>query len=143
MIEIKIDGLDELIAKYRRINSNTDAILQKALFKAGQQIEASAKLLCPVDTGELRNSINVVRIADGVSIGTNCEYAIYQEFGTGSKGNPTVPHTTKEHWTYYSGGRFYTTSGNYPQPFLQPAFSVNQNNVKSIIAAELQAGAIT
>lgn len=143
MIEIKISGLDEIISKYRALNSNTDTILKNALFKAGQQIQASAKLLCPVDTGELRNSINVVRVENGVSIGTNCEYAIYQEFGTGSKGNPTVPHTTKKHWTYYSSGRFYTTSGNYPQPFLQPAFISNQSNVKSIIMAELQSGGIT
>ena len=143
MIEIKINGLDEIISKYRALNNNTDTILKNALFKAGQQIQASAKLLCPVDTGELRNSINVVRTENGVSVGTNCEYAIYQEFGTGSKGNPAVPHTTKQKWTYYSGGRFYTTSGNYPQPFLQPAFTSNQDNIKGIIISALQSGGIS
>ena len=140
MIEIKINGLDEIISKYRQLNSNVDNILQNAMLKAGQQIQASAKLLCPVDTGELRNSINVIKLENGVSVGTNCEYAIYQEFGTGSKGNPAVPHTTKQKWTYYSGGRFYTTSGNYPQPFLQPAFLENRDNIKAVIIAELQSG---
>lgn len=137
MIEINIDGLDELIEKYRRINVDYDADLQNALYKAGQQIQASAKLLCPVDTGELRNSITVEKTDGGISVGTNCEYAVHQEFGTGTKGNPSVAHTTKRKWTYYSGGRFYTTSGNYPQPFLHPALIQNKDRVRQIIANAL------
>lgn len=39
--------------------------------------------------------------------------------------------TSKRHWTYYSGGRFYTTSGQAPQPFLVPAL---KNNISEIIA---------
>ena len=140
MIEIKINGLDEAISRYKAMNINIDRTLQNALFKAGQQIEASAKLLCPVDTGELRNSINVVKLENGVSVGTDCEYAVYQEFGTGSKGNPAVPHTTKVRWTYYSRGRFFTTSGNYPQPFLQPAFAANSQQIRNIIIAGLGSG---
>ena len=64
-----------------------------------------------------------------VGDGSYADYGIYVEFGTGSKGDKSVSHTSKRHWTYYSGGRFYTTSGQAPQPFLVPAL---KNNISEI-----------
>lgn len=57
----------------------------------------------------------------------------YVEFGTGSKGDKSVAHTTKKQWTYYSGGQFFTTSGHAPQPFLVPALKNNSAEIKRII----------
>lgn len=52
----------------------------------GQVGELSAKEHAPVDTGNLRRSITheVIRGQDGwfVQIGTNVDYAIFQELGT-------------------------------------------------------------
>ena len=71
-------------------NSNMDAIknatteaISAALEAIGMQAESYAKLACPVDTGNLRNSITHQQ-ADEMTeaIGTNVEYAAYVEMGT-------------------------------------------------------------
>ena len=50
------------------------------------QIERDAKLVCPVDTGNLRSSINTTVEANGnnviATVGTNVEYAPFVEYGT-------------------------------------------------------------
>ena len=69
-----------------------DAAVGRALEKCGLVAEGYAKKLCPVDTGNLRNSITYM-VNDGEKaayIGTNSEYAVYVECGTG---------------VYYPGGR--------------------------------------
>ena len=57
----------------------------RALEKCGLTAEGYAKLLCPVDTGNLRNSIThqLQPSEPAVQIGTNSEYAAYVELGTG------------------------------------------------------------
>lgn len=56
------------------------------LRRTGLRAQSNMKRLCPVDTGRLRSSIEMVdgRDAHGyfVEIGTNVEYAPYVEFGT-------------------------------------------------------------
>lgn len=50
------------------------------------QIERDAKLVCPVDTGNLRSSITTSVESDGsnvtATVGTNVEYAPFVEYGT-------------------------------------------------------------
>ena len=56
--------------------------VQKALKTVGMKAEKNAKKICPVDTGNLRNSITHQNDKDTVYIGTNVEYAPYVELGT-------------------------------------------------------------
>lgn len=55
-----------------------------------KKVQKNAKMLCSVDTGELRNSIKEDGqiISEGVEcqVYTNCEHAPYVEFGTGERG---------------------------------------------------------
>jgi len=51
----------------------------------GLVAERYAKDLCPVDTGRLRNSISHTVSEDAVYIGTNVEYAVYQELGSSKR----------------------------------------------------------
>lgn len=64
------------------------------------QVQNSARILCPVDTGRLRSSIKSAegRDAEGfyVEVGTNVKYARFVEFGT---------------------------SRAHAQPYLRPAFA--------------------
>lgn len=57
----------------------------KGLEECGLLAEGYAKDLCPVDTGNLRNSItHSVVIEEGACyVGRDIEYAPYVEFGTG------------------------------------------------------------
>lgn len=86
-----------------------DAVVQ-ALERCGEQAEGYAKDLAHVDTGNLRNSITH-QVDEGEStvyIGTDVDYAIYQELGTGkyAEGGRPTPwfiRTTKE--TALDGGQ--------------------------------------
>lgn len=58
--------------------------LKDKLILVGEIVEGTAKELCPVDTGNLRGSINYQMGDDGLSVivGTPVEYAPFVEFGT-------------------------------------------------------------
>lgn len=66
------------------IKQATDEAIAQALEAIGFQAEGYAKLLCPVDTGRLRDSITHETSPEdhSVTIGTNVEYAAYVELGT-------------------------------------------------------------
>lgn len=68
----------------KEVSDNIKAALLRGLETCGLVAEGYAKKLAPVDTGNLRNSITH-DVDDGESavyIGTNVEYAPYQELGT-------------------------------------------------------------
>ena len=86
----------QLIKKMQAMRAGGD-VLDRALLKAGERVRAKAVLLCPVNTGELRNSIKVTKVAAGkITVGTNKEYAVFVEFGTGTLGDPGVQHKAKQ-----------------------------------------------
>lgn len=128
-ISVRIDGIDEVVGKLNDMASG--ARMQRALAAAGEVVRADAAANCPVDTGRLRGSIVTNIEGNSALIGPTAEYGIFVEYGTGSRGDTSVAHTSKKTWTYYKGGRFYTTSGQAPQPFLVPAL---KNNVAEIAA---------
>ena len=61
------------------VSAEIKAALLRGLEKSGLVAEGYAKKLCPVDTGNLRNSITHVvdEGGDAVYIGTNSEYGAY------------------------------------------------------------------
>lgn len=66
------------------INDNTDEVLSelakaklRALERIGLAGEGYAKRKCPVDTGNLRNSITHATDEEAAYIGTNTEYAAF------------------------------------------------------------------
>ena len=107
----------------------------RGLIKASMLVEGQAVLLAPVDKGGLRDSIGYkVDESELVAyIGTNCEYAIYVEFGTGEfaeNGNGR-----KGGWVYKTpDGEVRFTYGMPPQPYLRPAFRKNQKAIRDILA---------
>lgn len=124
MINIQIEGLGELQEKLNRLTRGATSGLTKGLLKGGEIVRAEAAANCPVDSGQLRQSI-VVEQQGGtsVTVGSTAEYSVFVEFGTGSKGDPSVGHTTKSGWVYFNEktGQFVYTNGQAPQPFLVPA----------------------
>lgn len=91
----------------RLIKNATDQQIGAALEAIGLKVEGYAKLICPVDTGRLRNSItHVVKTNEKtVYIGTNVEYAAAVECGT---------------------------SHQRPQPYLKPAATQHTDEYKTI-----------
>lgn len=138
MSDIRVEGLDKLMKKLRQVRSDSNSVVERGLLRAGNKVRNTAVLLCPVDTGELRNSIRVEKIApQTVAVGTNLEYAPYVEYGTGTQGDPSVPHTSKESWSYQDeNGAWHTSHGHPAQPFLRPA--VDEQEIGQTVADEVR-----
>ena len=66
------------------IKNATEEAVERALEAVGIDVANFAEMKCPVDTGLLRNSITHVVASDekAVYVGSNVEYAAYQELGT-------------------------------------------------------------
>ena len=143
-----IEGMNSLLGKLQSL-ANIDEKLENIVGREIQKIEGEAKTLCPVDTGNLRNSINseVEVTSNGVEgvVFTNSEYAPYVEFGTGIKGEQSSPPSAKElgitykdtGWVYNNGERFYYTEGQPAQPFLYPALKDMEEEILTDIANEI------
>lgn len=114
-----------------------EAACQRALEKCGLVAEGYAKKLCPVDTGNLRNSITHM-VNDGEKaayIGTNSEYAVYVECGTGIY----YPGGRQTPWVYQDAkGDWHLTHGQRAQPFIKPAVAEHGERYRKIIEAELK-----
>lgn len=138
MSNIRVEGLNELMKKLQQTRSDSNTVVERGLLRAGNKIRNKAVLLCPVDTGELRNSIQVEKTAPlTVAVGTNKEYGPFVEFGTGTQGDPAVPHTTKEYWKYQDeNGEWHTSHGQPAQPFLRPA--IDEEEIVSTVADEVK-----
>lgn len=97
------------------VSADIKSALLRGLETCGLVAEGYAKKVSPVDTGNLRNSITH-EVDDGepaAYIGTNVEYAPYQELGT--------IHMAA-------------------QPFLKPAVADHANEYRKIIENELKNG---
>lgn len=135
-----------------RIVDNTETFLRemvdaktRALERIGFQAEGYARDLAPPKSAdedytgifELRNSITHKVIGDDVYIGTNQEYAVYVELGTGKYypgGRPTP-------WKYKDDeGQWHYTAGQRAQPYLKPAAADHMQTYRNIIKDELGDG---
>lgn len=111
----------------------------RALEKCGLTAEGYAKKLCPVDTGNLRNSIThtVDEEEPAAYIGTNNEYAAYVELGTGKYTTGGRP----DPWVYQDDkGRWHHTNGQRARPYLKPAVADHKEIYRGIIDNELKNG---
>ena len=114
-----------------------DNALRKGLMQGGKLVQGTAKRLCPVDTGRLRNSIEVTSLPNGADVGTNEEYATCVEFGTGQNGDPSVEHVFMKE-SEKEPGVFYDYMGQAPQPYLYPALEAHKAEIKDIVQNTLQ-----
>ena len=113
MTEIK--GLKSLVQKLNSLGEDVNEAVYNGVDTTIKAITRDAKLLAPVDTGTLRNSISdeiekSENTITGVS-GTNIEYAVYQELGT---------------------------SKMAAHPYLGPSFQANKLSLVSNIQTEMK-----
>ncbi len=126
-----MENLESLINRLGASKALARAAVFNGVRKAGLLVERDAKLLCPVDTGNLRGSIHtdVENTAQGAEaiVYTNVDYAPYVEYGTGEKGDPSVSHRLG--W-----------KGSPPHPFMRPALAFNRDsgNIRRVVAAEVR-----
>lgn len=102
--EITVNNVNEVDARL------TQGI-ENALEAIGMQVENHAKAKCPVDTGNLRNSITHTSDSESAYIGTDVFYSGYVELGT---------------------------SRQRAQPYLRPAVVDHVDELKRIAEAMIQ-----
>lgn len=131
----------EITDNSKEVSAAIKAALLRGLEKCGLVAEGYAKKLCPVDTGNLRNSIThmVDEQEPAAIIGTDSEYGAYVELGTGiyaegGGGRPTP-------WVYQDAkGNWHYTRGNKAKPFLKPAAADHAAQYRDILESELKNG---
>ena len=127
---ITLEGLEDVLGRLEDIQETEE--LKRAIGKACAIVERSAKQKAPKGNGELRRSItSKVEGTEGV-VYTPLEYAPYVEFGTGlfaeEQGRTDVP------WCYKDDeGKWHTTSGQHPKPYMRPALNENREKIIEIL----------
>jgi len=141
---VEITGLDKALSKITRYTNVTPEKVKKAMIQTGYAIETEAKKNVPVDSGNLKSNITTSWSGDGpgqekdgvgkppavpgeetVVVGSNVEYAKYQEFGF--HGEVKV----KAHTRGGSGVKAHTRKVNYAgKPYLYPAFQKKKGMLK-------------
>lgn len=136
--------------KVVHISLNDSSSLKEALFKdLGREVvsqvasrmetlcqsgEEFAKFMCPVDTGELAESITHEVTVEGnkihgvISAGT--DHAMFVEFGTGIRGNGTYPGDASN-WTYDYKDQNW--KGQPANPFMFRTAEYLENNASKIL----------
>lgn len=118
-IVITFNRLPEIIAKFP---TETSATVRKAAY----DVEGEAKTRVPVDTGNLKNSIQTVVAADGFSaeVSVGAEYGAAVEFG--SREHVIKPATKKA--LFWEGAEHPVKSVTIPaqpaRPYMTPAAEV-------------------
>lgn len=142
-VEADMSGVEQAL---ERIRASFPDVAAAAVLTAGQTIEGEAKARCPVDMGTLRASITT-ELKDAAApgdpiiatIGTNIEYAPYVHQGTGlyardGNGRKAVP------WWYKDAkGKWHTTSGQHPQPFLRDAAEAKRAEIQATLIRLIRA----
>lgn len=137
-LSIDVEGLDEIA---EALGATLDQVLPaaaKGVGKAAKAIEADARLLAPVDSGELRRKIHATapRIKDDAveaSVVAGAEHSVYVEYGTGIRGADSnlpagmPPATYSTDW-----------NGQVAQPYMYPAKKRNEQKAKEVIAEEVR-----
>lgn len=140
-INFHVDGLSDVLRKLEALKGiEKDPRIDKALGRGAARIQAAVKLLTPFDTGNLRNKIMVVheKMME-YAVSTNVEYAVFVEYGTGKLGDPSVPHTSKDHWTYYNEvlQKYITTHGQKPAHMFTKGFASAHKTAFEIVRKEV------
>lgn len=144
-----VTGVESLMKKLTELGGDVEETLYKSIQKQGELVKGEAKMLCPVDTGDLRKSIyKKTKRAKGKIIGivyTNSDHAAYVEFGTGRTGEITNKNTNvnvsykQDKWLVNIpdvGPRWI--EGQPAQPYLYPALKNNEKRIIEHIKADLR-----
>ena len=106
---------------------------KEAMFKIASIVQRDAVKRCPVDTGRLKQSINIIRYSDKEAVvGTNMPYASYVEFGTQAMVKAHGEHKVEAPVTKWKAKTKRGATGQ-TMPFLRPALYFNHDKISKII----------
>lgn len=117
--------------KLEGLEARLDNGMKRGLILAGKLVAQRATRKAPIDKGRLKRSIThgqPERQGDRyrIEVGTNVEYAPYQEFGTGDKAED--PSKSKDP----------TRPGIPPHPYLRPALKESKDDIRKLITKSVR-----
>lgn len=117
-ITINTKGLDDLAKKLNGLDLSKD-IVSPRVEAYGFNVVSTAKLLAPVDTGNMRRNISNQKLNDLTQkIIAQARYSAFVEFGTGPQVD--VPRELQDVAIQFKGKR-KLPNGQKPQPYIYPA----------------------
>ena len=117
-VKIKIDGLDELMKELAKKVDGAQEILDNATDEASKLVMSKAKSLAPVDSGNLRQSLDT------------------HEEKQKSK-NKSV-HQVATDDAFYGIFQEYGTKNHPAKPFMRPALQKSKSKIKKIIQEHIK-----
>lgn len=76
-MSVKVEGIDNVLSRLKRLRSILDGTLKSAMFEAGGYLLAQSNKEVPLDKGTLSNSGKVEQITDAeVEVGYHTPYAL-------------------------------------------------------------------
>lgn len=147
----EIRGLQSLLEKLDRLGGDVEKTLYRSVNEQGLFVQGEAKDLCPVDTGDLKQSIicTTVKANNKISsvISTNSDHAPHVELGTGKRGEDTPVEGKYPGTLAYKQDKWLVNipdvgvrwiEGQPAQPYLYPALKNNRDEVIKNIKEDLQ-----
>jgi len=119
-INIKWENLDQLIRYFERLPKELQKEVKPKLHESVERVRDEAKRLCPVDTGSLEKSIRIQAYSKPAGV--------MAKIGVSAGGYIINPKTGKI--VDYAGHVEYGTSKSPAQPFLRPAFKIEERNIR-------------
>lgn len=153
-VQINTKSVKALRKKLEQASENIDRNVERSASQVSIAMVGYAKQNAHVRTGNMRNSIVTISpqgfVMEGESIvmgaRATANYSIFEEYGTGPKGDPAVPHTSKSRWWYWDKtavnqdgtvGRLRMGVSREAHPFLRPALKEHIEEYKTIIAGNV------
>lgn len=138
---IEFEGLDDIIGALSDVVDDINDAVRRGVEIGGKIIQSECKAQCPVDTGELRDSITEQTSGGNLSyvseIGPTADYGIYVEMGTGIYA--TGGAGRQDPWRYQDAhGQWHTTRGQPPQPYMEPGFEAAKGEAREALEAEIR-----
>lgn len=125
MSSLATADLDRLAEALRESAQGAQVTTNQVVINTANYIKAEMEARVPVDTGRLRQSIQIRVIGNKIIIGPDTEYDEAVEFGTGPH---EIRPKSKKALAFKVGGRMVIVAkvnhpGTRAQPFVRPAFN--------------------
>lgn len=127
-MDVIIDASEvhDLAGDIRRHAGEVPRKAELVVSKTGHDMQATAQVNCPVDTGLLRSSISLDMQGLGFELGPTVDYGGFVEEGTDG---PYLIHNA------FGWGITVEHPGNSPEPYLAPAFDHHLPQFEHAIAS--------
>lgn len=137
-MNMNIQGTHRILRKLNNMYDALDSAAKRGVNRGGAEIQSNCRVLCPVDSGALRNSIIENTIGSDACyesrIGTNKDYVIYVEKGTGVRAGRMQTVGVRQE----CDDDFYTIHGQPPRPFMEPGFEISIDKAVEVLTNEVK-----